>query len=109
MRAAELLRRDLTGPAPNRSWIADFTEVRAWAAMVDGAFVVAAFAQRILGWQAMVRGFGRAGLVPPPLAGPRSGRPPVVRGELVHHPMPGSPGSPSTSSAKASPLDGEHR
>lgn len=39
-RAADLLQRDFTAPAPNRTWIADFTYVRAWAAMVYVAFVV---------------------------------------------------------------------
>ena len=33
-RAGDLLDRDFTAPAPNRVWIADFTDVRTWAAMV---------------------------------------------------------------------------
>src|SRR5918995_414189 len=32
-RAADLLERDFTAPAPNRTWIADFTHVRTWAEM----------------------------------------------------------------------------
>jgi len=38
-RAADLLNRDFTAPAPNRKWVADFTYVRTWSSMVYLAFV----------------------------------------------------------------------
>ncbi len=38
--------------APNRLWVADFTYVSTWAGWVYVAFVIAAYARRILGWRA---------------------------------------------------------
>jgi transposase InsO family protein len=78
--------------------------------MVYVAFVVDAFAQRIVGWHAMVTRPAELVLVPLRLAAWARGQDghPVVRGELVHHSDAGSPstprsGSPSTSNSKASP------
>ena len=37
--------------APNRLWVADFTYVSTWAGWVYVAFVIDAYARRILGWR----------------------------------------------------------
>ncbi|MFP5576922.1 MAG: IS3 family transposase [Acidimicrobiia bacterium] len=51
-RAGDLLNRDFTAPAPNRTWVMDFTYVRTWTGLVYVAFVVDVFAQRIVAWNA---------------------------------------------------------
>ena len=51
-RAGDLLDRDFTAAAPNRTWVMDFTYVRCWAGFVYVAFVVDVFAQRIVAWNA---------------------------------------------------------
>ena len=51
-RAADLVRRQFTPPGPDRLWVADFTYVPTWAAMVYVAFVIDACSRRILGWRA---------------------------------------------------------
>jgi transposase InsO family protein len=91
-RAADLLQRDFTAPAPNRTWIADFTYVRTWAAMVHVAFVVDAYAQRIVGWHAMATRPAELVLLPLRMAAWARGQQghPIVRGQLVHHSDAGS-------------------
>jgi putative transposase len=91
-RAGDLLERDFTAPAPNRVWIADFTYVRTWAAMVYVAFVVDVFAQRIVGWHTMSTRPAELVLIPLRMAAWARGQDghPVVRGELVHHSDAGS-------------------
>jgi putative transposase len=49
-RAGDLLDRDFTAPAPNRTWVMDFTYVRTWAGFVYVAFILDVFAQRIVAW-----------------------------------------------------------
>ena len=39
-------------PAPDRLWLSDFTYVATWAGFVYVAFVVDAYARRIVGWRA---------------------------------------------------------
>jgi transposase InsO family protein len=51
-RAGDLLDRDFTAAAPNRTWVMDFTYVRCWTGWVYVAFVVDVFAQRIVAWNA---------------------------------------------------------
>ncbi len=51
-RAADLVRRQFSPPAPDRLWVADFTYVPTWAGMVYVAFVIDAYSRRILGWRA---------------------------------------------------------
>jgi transposase InsO family protein len=51
-RAGDLLNRDFTAAAPNRTWVMDFTYVRTWAGFVYVAFVVDVYAQRIVAWNA---------------------------------------------------------
>ena len=91
-RAGDLLDRDFTAPAPNRVWIADFTYVRTWAAMVYVAFVVDVYAQRIVGWHAMSTRPAELVLLPLRMAAWARGQQghPIVRGELVHHSDAGS-------------------
>jgi putative transposase len=51
-RPTDLVQRRFTVHAPNRLWVADFTYVATWAGMVYVAFVIDAYARRILGWRA---------------------------------------------------------
>jgi putative transposase len=47
----DLVRRDFEPLAPNRLWVADITYVSTWAGWVYVAFVIDAYARRILGWR----------------------------------------------------------
>lgn len=49
---ADLVGRNFAPLAPNRLWVADFTYVSTWAGWVYVAFVIDAYARRILGWRA---------------------------------------------------------
>jgi putative transposase len=51
-RAKDLVGRNFAPLAPNRLWVADFTYVSALAGWVYVAFVIDAYARRILGWKA---------------------------------------------------------
>jgi putative transposase len=51
-RPADLVCRNFNPPAPDRTWVADFTYVPTWAGMVYVAFVIDAYSRRILGWRA---------------------------------------------------------
>jgi len=51
-RAADLVQRRFSPPAPDRLWVADFTYVPTWAGMTYVAFVIDAYSRRILGWRA---------------------------------------------------------
>ncbi|WP_141846117.1 IS3 family transposase [Lapillicoccus jejuensis] len=50
-RARDLVRRDFAPLAPDRLWVADFTYVSTWAGWAYVAFVIDAFARRIIGWR----------------------------------------------------------
>ena len=50
-RARDLVRRDFAPLAPDRLWVADITYVSTWAGWVYVAFVIDAFARRIIGWR----------------------------------------------------------
>jgi len=50
-RAKDLVKRDFAPRAPNRLWVADFTYVWTSAGWVYVAFVIDAYARRILGWK----------------------------------------------------------
>jgi len=45
------VNRQFHAPAPDRLWLADFTYVSTWAGFVYVAFVIDAFARRIVGWR----------------------------------------------------------
>jgi len=91
-RAGDLLDRDFTAAAPNRTWVMDFTYVRTWAGFVYVAFVVDVFAQRIVAWH--VAGSMHTELVMVPLRmalwqRDREGHP-ATAGELIAHSDAGS-------------------
>lgn len=51
-RPADLVSRDFAPLAPNRLWVADITYVSTWSGWVYVAFVIDAYARRIVGWRA---------------------------------------------------------
>ena len=51
-RAGDLLDRDFTADAPNRTWVMDFTYVRTWSGFTYVSFIVDVFAQKIIAWHA---------------------------------------------------------
>lgn len=48
----DLVARDFQAPVPNRLWVSDFTYVATWSGFVYVAFVIDAYARRIVGWRA---------------------------------------------------------
>ena len=50
-RPADLVSRQFGPPAPNRLWVADLTYVSTWSGFAYVAFVIDAYARRILGWR----------------------------------------------------------
>ena len=50
-RAKDLVKRNFRPLAPNRLWVADFTYVSTQAGWVYVAFVIDAYARRVLGWK----------------------------------------------------------
>jgi len=50
-RARDLVRRHFAPLAPDRLWVADITYVSTWSGWVYVAFVIDAFARRIIGWR----------------------------------------------------------
>lgn len=50
-RPLDLVDRNFGVAAPNRLWVADLTYVPTWAGFVYVAFVIDAFARRIVGWR----------------------------------------------------------
>jgi transposase InsO family protein len=67
---------------PNALWVSDFTYVATWAGFVYVAFVIDAFARRIVGWR--VSRSAHAGFVLDALEQALHERRPI-RGGLVHH------------------------
>lgn len=47
---ADLVNRNVGPPTPDRLWVADFTYVSTWSRWCYTAFVIDAYARRILGW-----------------------------------------------------------
>ena len=45
------VNREFNAPAPNRLWLSDFTYVSTWRGFAYVAFVIDAFARRIVGWR----------------------------------------------------------
>jgi transposase InsO family protein len=76
------VNRDFKAPRPNALWVADFTDVATWTGFVHVAFVVDAFARRIVGWR--VSRSATAGFVLDALEQALHARRPV-EGGLVHH------------------------
>jgi transposase InsO family protein len=77
------VNRQFFAPAPNMLWLSDFTYVATWQGFVYVAFVIDAFARRIVGWRASRT--ARAGFVLDALDQALHDRRAVKRGGLVHH------------------------
>ena len=50
-RPPDLVDRNFTATRPNQLWVSDFTYVATWRGFVYVAFVIDAFARRIVGWR----------------------------------------------------------
>ncbi len=79
----DLVNRQFRAPRPNVLWLSDFTYVATWQGFVYVAFVIDAFARRIVGWRASRS--AHAGFVLDALEQALHDRKPVHRGGLVHH------------------------
>jgi transposase InsO family protein len=99
-RAGDLLDRDFSAPAPNRTWVMDFTYVRAWTGFIYVAFIVDVFAQRIVAWNAASSKDTDLVMTPLRMAiwqRARDGHP-IEPGELIGHADAGSQGGINRSS-----------
>ena len=77
------VNRQFQAPGPNRLWVADFTYVATWAGFVYVAFVIDAFARRIVGWR--VSRTAHASFVLDALEQAIHARKPARGSGLVHH------------------------
>jgi transposase InsO family protein len=77
------VNRQFHAPAPNRLWLSDFTYVSTWSGFVYVAFIIDAFARRIVGWR--VSRTAHAGFVLDALEQALAQRRPLHKGGLVHH------------------------
>jgi putative transposase len=50
-KAADLVKRNFTAPAPDRLWVGDFTYLRTWEGKVYFSFIIDVFSRMIVGWQ----------------------------------------------------------
>ncbi|MCD9146177.1 IS3 family transposase [Streptomyces albireticuli] len=91
-RAADLLNRDFTAPAPDQKWITDFTYVRTYQSFTYVAFIVDCFSQKIVGWHASLTRDVELVDVPLRMALWRRSHEgtPVGRDQLIHHSDAGS-------------------
>ena len=90
------VNRQFKAPRPNVLWLSDFTYVATWTGFVYVAFVIDAYARRIVGWRASRT--AHAGFVLDALEQALHDRRPVHRGGLVHHSDRGSQGGFNRSS-----------
>jgi transposase InsO family protein len=77
------VNRQFRAPRPNVLWVSDFTYVATWAGFVYVAFVIDAYARRIVGWR--VSRSAHAGFVLDALEQALHDRRPVSGSGLVHH------------------------
>ena len=77
------VNRRFRAPRPNMLWVSDFTYVATWSGFVYVAFVIDAFARRIVGWR--VSRSAHAGFVLDALEQALHERRPLHRSGLVHH------------------------
>jgi transposase InsO family protein len=77
------VNRQFQAPRPNALWVSDFTYVATWAGFVYVAFVIDAYARRIVGWR--VSRTAQAGFVLDALEQALHERRPVQGSGLVHH------------------------
>jgi transposase InsO family protein len=92
------VNRDFKAPAPNRLWVSDFTYVATWAGVVYVAFVIDAYARRIVGWR--VSRTAEASFVLDALEQALHARRPTKGGGLIHHSDRGSQGGLNRSSQR---------
>jgi transposase InsO family protein len=76
------VQRQFRAAAPNRLWLSDFTYVSTWQGFAYVAFIIDAFARRIVGWR--VSRNARADFVLDALQQALHARQPV-KGGLIHH------------------------
>ena len=84
------VNRQFHAPAPNMLWVSDFTYVATWTGFVYVAFVIDAYARRIVGWR--VSRTAHASFVLDALEQALHDRRPVQGSRLVHHSDRGSQG-----------------
>ena len=77
------VNRHFHAPTPNRLWVSDFTYVSTWSGFVYVAFVIDAYARRIVGWR--VSRTPHASFVLDALEQALHDRRPLHCGGLVHH------------------------
>ncbi|MBL9047517.1 MAG: IS3 family transposase [Tabrizicola sp.] len=77
------VNRQFRVPAPNMLWVSDFTYVATWKGFAYVAFVIDAYARRIVGWR--VSTSPHAGFVPDALEQAVHERRPIKGTGLVHH------------------------
>src|ERR1700757_4170388 len=77
------VNRQFKVPRPNVLWLSDFTYVATWTGFVYVAFVIDAYARRIVGWR--VSRTAHAGFALDALEQALHDRRPLHRGGLVHH------------------------
>jgi transposase InsO family protein len=77
------VNRQFHAPAPDRLWLSDFTYVATWAGFIYVAFVIDAYARRIVGWR--VSRTAHASFVLDALEQALHERRPQRRGGLIHH------------------------
>ncbi|QQP87902.1 IS3 family transposase (plasmid) [Skermanella sp. TT6] len=77
------VNRQFRAPRPNTLWLADFTYVATWQGFVYVAFVIDAFARRIVGWR--VSSTAHAGFVLDALEQALHDRRPAKGSGLIHH------------------------
>jgi putative transposase len=77
------VNRQFKAPRPNVLWVSDFTYVATWPGFVYVAFVIDAYARRIIGWR--VSRSAHAGFVLDALEQALHDRRPVSGSGLVHH------------------------
>jgi putative transposase len=77
------VNRQFQAPRPNVLWVSDFTYVATWVGFVYVAFVIDAYARRIVGWR--VSRTAHASFVLDALEQALHERRPVQGGGLVHH------------------------
>jgi putative transposase len=77
------VNRQFRAPRPNALWVSDFTSVATWTGFVYVAFVIDAYARRIVGWRASRT--AHASFVLDALEQALHDRRPVHRDGLVHH------------------------
>lgn len=77
------VNRQFKSPRPNALWVSDFTYVASWAGFIYVAFVIDAFARRIVGWR--VSRSAKADFVLDALEQALHQRQPFAGEGLVHH------------------------